>query len=364
MRITYLLPVLNLAGGTRSNAQIATLLHRRGHRVVGVYPPARRPSIRERVSGLVKGKEIKPYVRRPPSYFDGSPIEMRELDRYRPITADDVPDADAIIATWWETAPYLATMPPSKGAPVYMIRHHETLISRTPELVAATYRMPFHKVTISRWLVDVMRDEYGDSDVSLVPNSVDTEIFNAPPRQKAAKPTVGFMISRELTKGTATGLAVLEQVHRRFPDLRVMAFGFKKPTKPLPAHFTFFEDPPANKLAELYGSCDAFLFTSTAEGFGRPALEAMACRAVLVSTAVGGPVDFVRPGENGFLSPIDDVQSLAENLGKVLMLSPQDWRKMSDDAYHTATRYSWEDAAALMEKAIERAIERRRAGQI
>ncbi|MEL6113571.1 MAG: hypothetical protein AAFR20_12290, partial [Pseudomonadota bacterium] len=37
------------------------------------------------------------------------------LDRFRPVEAADVPDADAVIATWWETAPSVAAFPPEKG---------------------------------------------------------------------------------------------------------------------------------------------------------------------------------------------------------------------------------------------------------
>lgn len=363
MRITFLLPVLNLAGGTRSNAQLSAALHKRGHSLVGVFPPAREPSTRERVASLAKGNGWQRHVRRRPSYFDKSPIELRELDRYRPVVAADVPDADAIVATWWETAEWLAKLPPSKGAPVYMIRHYEALLSRTPERVDATYRLPFHKVTISSWLVDIMRYVYKDEDVSLVPNSVDTAVFNAPERTKRPAPTVAFMTSSGMTKGTSVGLAVLDRVHAQIPGLNVLAFGFNKPAN-LPSYVTFVEDPPESRLSELYGSCDAFLFTSTSEGFGRPALEAMACRAPLVSTEVGGPIDFVRPGENGFLSPINDVAHLASNLTKVLSMPATEWKAMSDSAWRTATGYSWDDAAERMERAIEHAVELRRAGKI
>ena len=89
-------------------------------------------------------------------------------------------------------------------------------------------------------------------------------------------------------------------------------------------------------------------------------LEAMACRCPVVSTKVGGPIDNIREGENGFLVEIEDHDGLARRLIDVLKLSDQQWRKMSDAAYATACRYTWQDAAALMESALERAIERSR----
>ena len=39
-----------------------------------------------------------------------------------------------------------------------------------------------------------------------------------------------------------------------------------------------------------------------------------------------------------------------------------DWRQMSDKAFATASRYSWDDATDLFERSLERAVERARQG--
>jgi len=94
------------------------------------------------------------------------------------------------------------------------------------------------------------------------------------------------------------------------------------------------------------------------EGFHLPPSEAMACRCPVVSTEVGGPIDLIESGVNGYLAPIGNVQKLAEGLEKVLSLSELQWQEMSDAAYQTVVQYSWDDAADLFEAALYKAIDR------
>ena len=84
----------------------------------------------------------------------------------------------------------------------------------------------------------------------------------------------------------------------------------------------------------------------------------MACRCPVVSTRVGGPLDIVNEGVNGHLVELKDDVALAERTLRVLRLGDAEWQAMSDSAWRTATRYSWDDAAELFEQALHHAIER------
>jgi hypothetical protein len=48
---------------------------------------------------------------------------------------------------------------------------------------------------------------------------------------------------------------------------------------------------------------------------------------------------------------------------RVLNLPQGDWTAMSDAAHRTATRFTWDDATDLFEKALKLAIERHRSGE-
>ena len=82
-------------------------------------------------------------------------------------------------------------------------------------------------------------------------------------------------------------------------------------------------------------------------------LEAMACRCPVVSTKVGGPLDIVKNGINGYLADVDDELGLSEGLLAVLRQTESEWQRMSAAALETATRYTWEDAAIRFEQALE-----------
>ena len=125
MRITFILPTVNLSGGIRVVAIHAGMLAARGHQVVLVSPPAMEPSIREKVRSLLKGNGWPTVEPNPRSHLDGTGLDHRVLDRWRPVTNDDVPHADVIVATWWETAEWVAALSPDKGAKTYFVQGHE-----------------------------------------------------------------------------------------------------------------------------------------------------------------------------------------------------------------------------------------------
>jgi glycosyltransferase involved in cell wall biosynthesis len=75
-------------------------------------------------------------------------------------------------------------------------------------------------------------------------------------------------------------------------------------------------------------------------------------------------MDIIEEGINGYLVEIEDFRGLAEKAIQILEMSGAEWKKMSDAAYDTATRYTWDDATLFFEKALEAAIERARRGEI
>ena len=67
-------------------------------------------------------------------------------------------------------------------------------------------------------------------------------------------------------------------------------------------------------LRDVYAALDVLVISSRNEGVPIAALEAMAAGVPLVVTAVGGLVDLIRDGENGWRTPLDDPDRLAEVL--------------------------------------------------
>jgi len=77
-------------------------------------------------------------------------------------------------------------------------------------------------------------------------------------------------------------------------------------------------DVPPDALWQRLSETRVLLVTSHSEGFGRMAIEAMACGVPVVANPVGGLLEVVRPGETGFLAERDDVASFAEQTMRLL----------------------------------------------
>ncbi|AKF03797.1 glycosyltransferase family 4 protein [Sandaracinus amylolyticus] len=362
MKITFVLPVFDLSGGVRVVAQYAQRLHERGHEVLVVGCPPGSPSLRTRLRSWARGRGAGPHPTRGASHLDELDVPRRLLDRARPVRASDLPDADVVVATWWETAEWVAALPPRKGVKVHFVQNDEAhpgwLAPSQRARAASAMRLPLAKITISRSLDRMLREAHGATDVEVVPNAVELDVFHARPRGKQARPTVGLLYSDNPLKGVDVSLRALDLVKRALPDLQVVAFGVHAPVAelPLPPGTRFEERPPQHVIRALYASCDVWMCGSRCEGYHLPPLEAMACRVPVVSTRVGGPDDNVIDGENGYLVAIEDAEALAGRTIGVLCASPELWREMSDAAHRTATSWTYADATRAFELALERCI--------
>jgi len=363
MKVTFVLPFAGLQGGVRVVATYADRLARRGHEVVVISTPPE-VSLRSRAKSLMRGRGWR--FRPEPSHFDGLNVEHRILEQIRPVVDADVPDGDVVVATFYTTAYGVQHLSRSKGAKAIFIQNYEVKEGEVNPKLDATWRMPMHKITISKWLVQLAREKFADSVVSLVPNSVDLQQFHAAERGKRSVPTVGMLYSTFSMKGCDTSLKALKRVATTLPSIRLVSFGAEQPDfrLPLPRFTEFHHRPPQEKLREIYAQCDVWLSASYLEGFCLPLLEAMACRCPVVSTRSGGPLDIVEEGTNGYLVDVKDVDGLADRTLRVLNLPQKEWQRMSEAAYRTAARYTLDDATDLFEQALQLAIKRSKGGEL
>jgi glycosyltransferase involved in cell wall biosynthesis len=360
MKITFVLPTPNRTGGMRVLSIYAQSLQQRGHKVLVVCTPEEVPSFMQRLQSLVRGRGWESTPKKEASHFDNLDVELRFTDKYRPITDRDVPDADVIVATWWETANWVAKLSPSKGAKAYFLQHYEVFDYLPKDKVKATWSLSMHKIPVSQWLVDIARDKYKDHDVSLVPPSVDTKKFSAPPRGKQSVPTIGMYYITTAWKGCDIAMKAFSLAAAKIPNLRLVVFGAGESFPvdfPLPNVSEYIRQPTEEQIKECYSKCDAWLFSSRSEGFGLPILEAMACRTPVIGTPAGAAPELLASG-GGILVKPEDPEDMAKAIERICQLSDAEWRAMSDAALAEVTNYTWEDATDLFEAALYTAIER------
>jgi glycosyltransferase involved in cell wall biosynthesis len=114
-------------------------------------------------------------------------------------------------------------------------------------------------------------------------------------------------------------------------------------------------------LVSLYDSYGLFLFPSYYEGFGKTPFEAMARGLAVVATKVGGLVDLVRSGENGFLCEPGDAESLGRQIAELLD-DPERAERIGAQARRDAAKWTWTNhARTLVVFAAQRLADKRRA---
>jgi len=357
MKITFVVPTLNLSGGLRVVSIYAKLLATKGHIVTVVSPKEKTATVKQRVKRALKWKGYQFKNKFDDTFFKNPEYQVLICKSESKVFNHDVPDADIVIATWWETAEWVNEFSGNKGKKVYFIQGYEVYEHLPKERVKTTYRYPFFKITIANWLVDIMKKDYSAVQVALVPNSVNQEAFDADGRVKQDRPTIGFLFSETELKGVTTALKVIENLKQRIPSLRVIAFGSHLPvTFSVPDYVELSISPKQEDIRLLYQQCDLWLCCSLIEGFGLTILEAMACRTPAVSTKCGGPEDIITEGKNGYLCDVDDVNALTVVSQRILGMSDKEWLVFSSHAYEYAQSYSWSDAAGIFEAALQEAL--------
>lgn len=353
MKITFIVPSLNLTGGLRVVSIYAKLLAENGHTVTVASPNRRSPSLKEKVKSLLRGNRLTKQSGFYASFFENAPFTLKVLDSNRPVESTDIPDADVVIATFWKTAEWVSEYPASKGEKIYFIQHHEVHPWLPVERVKATLKLPFKKIVVSQWIADILREEYGDPSAIVVANGVDEKQFFASTRHKQAIPSIGIMYSLRSYKGCDTAFEAFSRAKKTIPSLKLVAFGNEEPNPilPFPEDTEFYLQPAQKELKEIYSKCDAWLFASRSEGFGLPILEAMACRTPVIGTHCGAAPELINDN-NGILIGVDDTTAMANAIIEIAKMPNERWSILSQAAFETSTKHRWSESFKTFETAL------------
>jgi glycosyltransferase involved in cell wall biosynthesis len=319
LRITFVLPDLSFSGGNKIVIMYAEGLANKGHDVTVVH--GQLPSLKARIGSFLSGQSA--HIIRPGSNVKvvGAATKVAELGRF-------LPDADVLVATWWETVEAVSNAPDSKGRKFHFVQGHEVW-PYLPARSAEVYRLPFHKIAVSRWLAGVMSETYGSSDVSLVENPVEVDRFAWEPRSLSPQPAVGTVYSITPAKNSQLAFEAAQLARERIPGLQLITFGAEHPPKDwLDQDYVRFHLRPNQRIIpQLYRSCDYWLFTSIEEGFGLPILESMAVGTPVIATPAGAAPDLV--GERTGMLSEPDADALADAIVKMFGRPAAQWAEMS-----------------------------------
>ena len=101
---------------------------------------------------------------------------------------------------------------------------------------------------------------------------------------------------------------------------------------------------------QYLANADVFCMSSVVEGMPISLIEALSCGLVPVCTAVGGIVDMVEDGINGFLSQDMTVESYIKTIERYLALTDSQKAEMKQHSMQSAQKYSIEECAKQYEE--------------
>ncbi|ACP44913.1 glycosyl transferase group 1 [Sulfolobus islandicus Y.G.57.14] len=273
-------------------------------------------------------------------------------------------DSDITIATYYLTA-FSVWFSQSKR-PLYLMQDFPELVENNEgkiglNMFKLSLKLPFSFVTVSSYTKQLILDNNPTARVTIANPGVNLEVFR-PKRelQNDNKRRVMLILRGQKQKGDNIGLEVLKIVNKKIP-IHAIIVGSKNLVKTysktigIDFSYTVFSNVDDEKLSRLYSSADAFIFTSYAEGFGLPPLEAMACGTPVVMSDNKGSRDYAVNGYNALVSQPGDVKSLSDNLIKVLQ-DDKLREKLIENGLETAKRFTWSSTVNNFEKALREEI--------
>jgi glycosyltransferase involved in cell wall biosynthesis len=204
------------------------------------------------------------------------------------------------------------------------------ILSRKQKVFEQINPERLHLVTPSNWLKDTVLKSslMGDFPVTVIPNSVDTEVF-APRGRSVARQALGIsenckvvMFGAHSVTDKRKGLNLLLEAMDGLSnesELLLISVGKNPPSEKVSVPFLHLGEFANDRLLSLvYSAADVLAMPSTSEVFGLLAIEAMACGTPVVGFSSGGLLDIVRPGQTGWLATPGDAKSLRESLRMAL----------------------------------------------
>ena len=174
-------------------------------------------------------------------------------------------------------------------------------------------------------------------EVTLIPNSVDTEHFSPKPKNQGLTkalglnnlPVIGFVGELRKKKGIHTLLNAYTQLRKKIPAALIILGDvrpgedknyfeeYKKSNPDSNIIVTGFVSP--TDLPQYYALMDVMVMPSLRDGLPNALLEGMACEKAILATPVGGIKDVIQDGINGKLIPVRDVNHLTSAMEELVM---------------------------------------------
>lgn len=301
LRVTYVLHNITVAGGVISVVQLANELVLLG--------------IEVRVVALYQYPETEgwKWYTQPIIYKDANDL------------ISNFPESDVVIATHWTTADWVAAVVQNGRAKTsaYFLQDYESWFfpesdSKSRAVVLETYSKIDNKIVKSSWLQNLIQNDGFPSKKIWLGLDLATYYPRNVPRNSA---TTIVAMARPGTprRGFHNLVEALKLIKSEYPATEIILFGEDLSDHVIPFDYEgvgVISSP--DSMAKLYSRSSVFIDASDFQGFGRTALEAMACNVACILTDQGGVSEYAENYENCILVSPGQPQSIFEAFGNIV----------------------------------------------
>lgn len=246
------------------------------------------------------------------------------------------------------------------------------------------YKMIYTKAdyvqVISHWLEKRVRRYGYKGAIKIVPNGVDIDKFKAQSAKLKVRDELGFnkddviiiTVSRLVKKNGLEDLIRAIKILEKFEikksegeswRIKMLIVGTGKLEKYLKRlvekldlrnMVLFLGNINHNELPAYLWASDIFCRPSLSEGFGNVFVEAMAASLPVIATPVGGIVDFLKDGETGLFCKIENPESIASSITRLLNDKDLYNKIVEDGLKMVREKYDWNIIAGEMRRIYEK----------
>lgn len=308
MKICYLLESTDLHGGVKVVFDQSRALTKRGHTVF--------------VRALTGNHSWYPYHVNINYVKDlALPFEAGE---YKP---------DVVVATFWTTARAAIRLNCSKT--FHLCQGFEGLLSEYSHIkkeIEDIYRIPIPKITIGRWLSDLLIDQFGEDvfKTHCVGQIVDLELFKPLPFWKKRISEIlpnkfnvlivgSFEVSVKAIPDALKAVDLLRRRGKKICLVRVSTGEMSPEEESITCIDEYHHNAYPEKLVRIYQNSDLFIAPSLShEGFGLPFAEALACGVPAVATSIPSHLSFDETHDYACFVPENNPHAIAEAAQKIM----------------------------------------------
>lgn len=264
---------------------------------------------------------------------------------------DAIKNIDLLIATAWNTEPYLSRI--SSRRKLYFVQSDERRFideKGVQDLISSGYDKEYEYFTEAFWIQNMFHSEFQRS-AFYVPNGLDQLLF---------KPVEPF-----IPKGTKKRVLIegpidipfkaVEDAYNAVKDLDCEIWIVSSAGKPKSGWRCdhFFEKVPMSMMPSIYSSCDIFIKMSRIEGFFGPPLEAMGCGCVPVVGKVTGWDEYIIDRHNAIAVELGDINSARDAVNSLIHDSDL-YNTLLTNGAKTACEWPWSESFKRLEALIDR----------